>query len=104
MEVIEHLYNPRDFVLFIRKILEENGGGHFIVSTPFHGYLKNIMIAVSGKMDHHLSALWEGGHIKFWSRKTLFTLLHENGFHHLQFTGAGRIPYLWRHMIIRAKI
>lgn len=66
MEVIEHLYQPRAFVLFIRSILEASGGGQFIVTTSYHGYLKNLTIAAANKMDHHLSALWEGGHIKFW--------------------------------------
>ena len=37
MEVIEHLYQPRAFVLFIRSILEASGGGQFIVTTPYHG-------------------------------------------------------------------
>ena len=42
MEVIEHLYQPRAFVLFIRSILEASGGGQFIVTTPYHGYLKSL--------------------------------------------------------------
>ena len=88
MEVIEHLYQPRAF----------------IVTTPYHGYLKNLTIALANKMDYHLSALWEGGHIKFWSRRTLAILLREAGYHHLVFTGAGRIPYLWRHMVFSARV
>ena len=104
MEVIEHLYQPRAFVLFIRKILEANGGGQFIVTTPYHGYLKNLTIAAANKMDYHLSALWEGGHIKFWSRRTLTILLRDAGYHHLAFTGAERIPYLWRHMVFSARV
>jgi len=28
-------------------------------------------------MDSHYAALWDGGHIKFWSRATLTTLLQE---------------------------
>ena len=104
MEVIEHLYRPRAFVSFIRSILEASGGGHFIVTTPYHGYLKNLTIAAAGKMDYHLSALWEGGHIKFWSRRTLGILLRDAGFGRLTFIGAGRIPYLWRHMVFSAKV
>ena len=104
MEVIEHLYQPRAFVLFIRSILEASVGGQFIVPTPYHGYLKNLTIALANKMDYHLSALWEGGHIKFWSRRTLAILLREAGYHHLVFTGAGRIPYLWRHMVFSARV
>ena len=104
MEVIEHLYQPRAFVLFIRSILEASGGGQFIVTTPYHGYLKNLTIALANKMDYHLSALWEGGHIKFWSRRTLAILLREAGYRQLAFTGAGRIPYLWRHMVFSARV
>ena len=75
-----------------------------IVTTPYHGYLKNLTIALANKMDYHLSALWEGGHIKFESRRTLAILLREAGYHHLVFTGAGRIPYLWRHMVFSARV
>ena len=96
MEVIEHLYSPRTFAAFVRSILEANGGGRFILTTPYHGYLKNLSIALAGKADRHYSALWEGGHIKFWSRRTLAILLREAGFRNMAFTGAGRIPYLWR--------
>ena len=92
MEVIAHLYSPRTFAAFVRSILEANGGGRFILTTPYHGYLKNLSIA-----------LWEGGHIKFWSRRTLAILLREAGFRNMAFTGAGRIPYLWRHMVFSAE-
>jgi 2-polyprenyl-6-hydroxyphenyl methylase/3-demethylubiquinone-9 3-methyltransferase len=37
-----------------------------VISTPFHGYWKNIALAVSGKFDDHFTALWNGGHIKFF--------------------------------------
>ena len=103
MEVIEHLYSPRTFAAFVRSILEANGGGRFILTTPYHGYLKNLSIALAGKADRHYSALWEGGHIKFWSRRTLAILLREAGFRNMAFTGAGRIPYLWRHMVFSAE-
>lgn len=104
MEVIEHLYDPVAYVRFVRKILERNHGGYFIVSTPYHGYLKNVLIAALGKMDYHYSSLWVGGHIKFWSCKTLCELLSEAGFLNLEFIGTGRFPYLWRHMIYRAEV
>ena len=47
---------------------------------PHHGNLKNCAFALSGKLDAHFSALWDGGHIKFWSRRTLTALLQEAGF------------------------
>jgi 2-polyprenyl-3-methyl-5-hydroxy-6-metoxy-1,4-benzoquinol methylase len=103
-EVIEHLYSPRAFVSFAKKILLENEGGEFIVSTPYHGYLKNLIIAVAGKWDSHANPLWDGGHIKLWSKKTLTTLLEEQGFKVIRFIGCGRLPYLWKSMVIKATI
>jgi hypothetical protein len=55
-------------------------------------------------MDFHFTALWEGGHIKFWSRKTITQLLEEFGFQVIGFHGCGRVPYLWKSMLIHAKL
>ncbi len=102
LEVIEHLYDPRVFVGRVRECLRP--GGRFILSTPYHGYLKNLAIALSGKFDAHMTPLWDGGHIKFWSRRTLTTLLEEKGFRVEAFVGAGRLPYLWKSMILTARL
>ena len=72
---------------------------------PFtHGYLKNLALAICGGMDRHYTALWDGGHIKFWSKGTITKLLSEQGFQLDEFTGCGRLPYFWKSMIIRSKI
>lgn len=103
-EVIEHLYDPRGYVNFCKNILIKNGGGQLIISTPYHGYLKNVVLALTGKMDAHHTVLWDGGHIKFWSRATLNTLLQEQGLRITNFVGCGRVPYLWKSMLIKAEI
>lgn len=103
-EVIEHLYDPKAFIKFCKKILLKNGGGEIILTTPYHGYIKNLALAIAGKWDKHADPLWDGGHIKLWSRKTLTKLLVENGFTVTNFVGCGRFPYLWKSMIIKAKI
>jgi len=101
-EVIAHLYTPRGLVEFARGVLAE--GGELIVSTPYHGYLKNLALAVSGRLDAHFTALWDGGFIKFFSRKTLEALLRERGFVVTEFAGAGRWPFLWKSMLLKAKV
>jgi 2-polyprenyl-3-methyl-5-hydroxy-6-metoxy-1,4-benzoquinol methylase len=101
-EVIEHLYQPKEYLDFCKKILSQNGGGELILTTPYHGYLKNVVLSLSGKMDKHFTVLWDGGHIKFWSRKTLTGLLAEKGFTQINFTGCGRLPYLWKSMMINS--
>lgn len=103
-EVIEHLYNPRGFVSFCKNILLRNNGGELILSTPYHGYLKNLAISLLGKWDTHANPLWDGGHIKLWSKKTITKLLEEQGFDVIDFIGCGRIPLLYKSMVVRATI
>ncbi len=97
-EVVEHLYAPRDYARGCFKALKP--GGRFICTTPYHGYLKNLALSLAGYWDQHANPLWDGGHIKLWSRQTLGQLLTETGFTQLQFRGAGRLPGLWMTMVM----
>lgn len=100
-EVIEHLYLPHLLPIFAHKILTDNG--HLIITTPYHGYLKNLALSLFGKWDDHFTVLWPGGHIKFWSRRTLTTMLEKHGFEVIGFSGVGRVAFLWKSMIVIAK-
>ncbi len=101
IEVIEHLFLPRKHLFNISKWLKNDG--YLILSTPYHGYFKNLLIALLNKFDNHFNPLWDFGHIKFFSKSTLYALLEECGFKVIKFKGVGRLPYLWKSMIIVAK-
>lgn len=101
LEVVEHVYAPRDYAACVFNLLEP--GGTALISTPFHGYTKNVVLALSGKLDQHFTALWDHGHIKFWSRRTLSELLREAGFATITFLRVGRIPVLAKSMIAIAE-
>ena len=62
-EVIEHLFSPRSLPRFAARVLLP--AGYLILSTPYHGYIKNLALSITGKWDRHFSPLWDGGHIKF---------------------------------------
>lgn len=97
-EVVEHLYAPRPYARGCFDALRP--GGQFICSTPYHGYAKNLALALLNRWDSHASPLWDGGHIKLWSRRTLTSLLGEAGFVNLRFRGVGRVPGLWMTMLM----
>lgn len=97
LEVIEHVYAPREYAKVVFDLLKP--GGRAIISTPYHSYLKNLGIALVGKMDRHYTALWDNGHIKFWSIDTLGQLLRETGFVDISFERVGRIPVLAKSMV-----
>jgi len=101
LEVVEHVYDPRAFARTAMGLLEP--GGIVMISTPYHGYVKNCALALSGRLDQHFTVLWDGGHIKFWSIKTLTTLLEEAGFRDIRFERVGRIPVLAKSMIAIAR-
>lgn len=101
IEVIEHLYYPRELPRLAKHCLKPNG--YLIVSTPYHGYLKNLALALLGAMDKHYTALWDGGHVKFFSVNTLSQLLIAEGYTDLKFKFTGRLPYLWKSMLCRCQ-
>jgi len=100
-DVLEHLYDPRTAIKNIYTWL--NKEGYLILAVPYHGYLKNISIAALNRFDSHVDSLQEGGHIKFFSKKTLIALLNSEGFRFMNFYGAGRIPCCWKSMVAVAK-
>lgn len=103
-EVIEHLYSPHSFVKLCGEILINGNAKEIVFTTPYHGYFKNLILSVFNKWDSHLAPLWEGGHIKFWSRNTITQLFQSANFKVIRFIGCGRIPYVWKSMLIHAKI
>lgn len=97
-EVVEHVYAPRAYAATVADLLHP--GGHAVISTPYHGYLKNLAMAVTNRMDGHFTALWDHGHIKFWSIATLTTLMAEAGLERVEVHRVGRIPPLAKSMIL----
>jgi hypothetical protein len=65
-----------------------------ILSTPYHGYLKNLALVASGHFDRHFDPLWEGGHLRFFTIRKLVTLFEEFGFQRYEFHRIGRVPVL----------
>lgn len=97
IEVIEHLYAPRVLVDVAKKALTANG--RLLLTTPYHGYWKNLAVALMGRGDRHYNPLWDCGHVKFFSPKTLRLLLEEQGMQRVRFGFSGRAPGFWKSMI-----
>jgi 2-polyprenyl-3-methyl-5-hydroxy-6-metoxy-1,4-benzoquinol methylase len=97
-EVIGHVYFPDKFARCARELVKP--GGIAIISTPYHGYWKNLLIALTGKWDAHHTALWRHGIIKFWSPATLTELFAKEGFERLECLRVGRWAPLAKSMIL----
>jgi 2-polyprenyl-6-hydroxyphenyl methylase/3-demethylubiquinone-9 3-methyltransferase len=101
-EVIEHLFLPREVFARAREAL--GGRGTVTVTTPYHGYAKNLAIAVTGRFDQHWSPRSDYGHIKFFSRRTLGALARECGVEPVRWERIGRIPPLAASMVMTGEL
>jgi SAM-dependent methyltransferase len=97
-EVIEHLFDVNGFIREIHRVLVP--GGLFLVTTPYHGWLKNLLIITLG-FDRHFDVNW--GHIRFFSKQSLSRCLGAGGFEVDMIGGIGRFWPLWKSMFVVAR-
>lgn len=97
LEVIEHVMEPRRFVATLSDLLAPDAVA--IVSTPYHGYIKNLTIALLDRFDSHVDPLWDHGHIKFWSRRTITALFAEQNLRLRRMHRVGRLPPIAKSMV-----
>lgn len=100
LEVIGHILRPRDFIVTCRDLVQP--GGKLILSAQFHGYWKNLAIALLNQVDNHFNPLSDIGPLRFWSKRTLRILLTESGFRDLRFHRTGRFPLLAKSLVVVA--
>jgi 2-polyprenyl-3-methyl-5-hydroxy-6-metoxy-1,4-benzoquinol methylase len=96
LDVIAHCVDSRTFVKTFLSLIRPGGIG--FLATPYHGYFKNLALAITGSMDHHFTTLYDGAVVKFFSIDTLGQLLREAGAKHVRFIRIGRIPPLAKSM------
>ncbi|UZE93501.1 MAG: methyltransferase domain-containing protein [Candidatus Nealsonbacteria bacterium] len=91
--VLEHLFDPYFVVGEINRVLKP--GGIFIVEVPNIAYLKYRVQLLFGRLPVTSSPLnwkemgWDGGHLHYFTEKTLCKLLEESGFKILKVSGCG---------------
>lgn len=101
IDVIDHVPQPRRLVEAALAMLKP--GGVLVITSPFHGYSKNLALALAGRFDSRWESMLDHGRMKFFSRSTLTSLLSEFELHELHFETVGRIPIFARSMLISAK-
>jgi 2-polyprenyl-3-methyl-5-hydroxy-6-metoxy-1,4-benzoquinol methylase len=90
LEVIEHLLLPRRLLEGAHAALRP--GGRFVVSTPYHGLAKNLVLAAV-RFERHFAV--EGDHIRFFSDASLRRLATDTGFEVERVAHLGRAWPLW---------
>ena len=98
IEVIAHCYTPSNDLEKIFSCLRP--GGTLILATPYHGYAKNLAMALTGSLERHLDTSWSGAYVHFFTPSSISKLLEQAGFRNITLTRAGRIAPLAKSMIL----
>lgn len=97
-DVIEHIFATDLFVKELYRILKKPG--IVMISTPYHGVIKNLALALWGfNIVFHVT----GQHIRFFTKKSLTSLLESHGFKILKVGTYGRFYPLSRGMYCIAR-
>lgn len=98
-EVVEHLFDVSFALGEMARVL--TAGGTLILTTPYHGLVKNVVVALRN-FDAHYDV--QGGHIRFFTRRSLRQLLEQQGFEVTVMDGVGRGWPLWMsHWVVARK-
>lgn len=94
-EVIEHLFDVATYLHAMNHLLKP--GGLLVLTTPYHGLIKNILIDLRNYARHYDPL---GQHIRFFDQKNLGDCLRLFGFEPIVWTGYGRPWPVWKSFFV----
>jgi 2-polyprenyl-3-methyl-5-hydroxy-6-metoxy-1,4-benzoquinol methylase len=99
-EVIEHVADTAGWLSEIRRVLRS--GGALVLSTPAHGPLVRLALGLSGRaFAAHFDPCSE--HLRFYTARTVATLLEEFGFEQVVTRGLGGLPGARETLLVAAR-
>ena len=97
-EVIEHLFDVGTYLYSINALLKP--GGLFILTTPYHGLVKNVLIDLLNYAGHYDPM---GQHIRFFDTKGLDRCLRTFAMTPERWWGYGRPWPMWKSFFVVAR-
>ena len=97
-EVLEHLFDIHRTLAEFNRILTPRGA--VLLTTPYHGLVKNLVIALAG-FDRHFNP--DLSHIRFFSKASLGRCLRRAGFVPIGWRGVGRVRPIWKSVFVVAR-
>ena len=97
LNVLEHVADTQHFLSEARRVLAP--AGIVGLTVPFHGVLKNVLVALRSFERHHdpLEPV-----LRFYTRRSLASLLEQFGFERVHVSATGGLPYLHEMLLARA--
>lgn len=87
-DVLEHLENPKDLLLVIKKSMRQNT--KLMISVPNIAYHEIRVNLLLGKFDYGKTGILDETHLRFFTRKSITKLIEDCGFKIEKFMWSGR--------------
>ena len=93
MAVLEHIFDPYSVVSEINRVLKKDG--ILVIEVPNIAYIKHRIRLFFGKLPitgfpcNWKEIGWDGGHLHYFTKSTVCTLLKDSGFRILKVSGCG---------------
>jgi 2-polyprenyl-6-hydroxyphenyl methylase/3-demethylubiquinone-9 3-methyltransferase len=97
-DVLEHLFDVRGALGELHRVLKRRG--LLMLTTPYHGLVKNLLIALAGFEGHYDP---EGGPIRFFTRRSLDRCLRGAGFVPEIAQVLGHVWPVWKSVFVVAR-
>lgn len=100
LDVIEHVFDPRDFLSEIHRVLKH--GGHAVISTPNIRKLQRVWTLITGRFPRTSfdEVGYDGGHLHYFTSRDLSTLLTERGFQVVTIDGIMGDRRSWKYVTV----
>ena len=76
-DVIEHLFNPRDVLIKLRRILKKDG--IFLITFPNIAHYSIRLMLLRGKWIYKNYGILDYGHIRFFTKDSAIRLINSSG-------------------------
>jgi 2-polyprenyl-6-hydroxyphenyl methylase/3-demethylubiquinone-9 3-methyltransferase len=98
VNVLQHVADTQAFMSEVRRVLVP--GGLVAAAVPFHGRLRNVLIALRA-FDEHYDPL--GVEVRFYTARSLRDMLRDLGFQDVRVDARGGVPPLRETLIALAR-